>query len=40
MNNPPPCFYCPEPSKYNEPNIQTGECIDVCDKHFHFKYMG
>lgn len=39
-NTPPPCFYCDRPSKYNEPSLDTGKIIDVCDSHFHFKYMG
>jgi hypothetical protein len=38
--NPPPCFYCEKESKYSEPEIETGVPIDVCDSHFHFKYMG
>lgn len=36
----PPCFYCPEESKYSEPELKTGVLIDVCEKHFHFKHMG
>jgi hypothetical protein len=39
-SNIPPCFYCPEDSKYSEPEQKTGQVIDVCDKHFHLKYMG
>ena len=35
-----PCFYCPAESKYSEPELATGEVVDVCEKHFHFKYMG
>lgn len=38
--NIPPCFYCPEDSKYSEPEPKTGTVIDVCDRHFHLKYMG
>jgi hypothetical protein len=39
-NVPPPCFYCEKESKYSEPEIETGVPVDVCDTHFHFKYMG
>ena len=38
--SPPPCFYCEKESKYSEPEKETGAPIDVCDTHFHFKYMG
>ena len=38
--NMPPCFYCPKESKYSEPEEKTGNIIDVCETHFHFKYMG
>ena len=39
-NTPPPCFYCEKSSKYTEPALDTGKIIDVCETHFHFKYMG
>ena len=39
-NTPPPCFYCEKVSKYTEPALDTGKIIDVCETHFHLKYMG
>lgn len=34
------CFYCEQDAKYTQPGKTTGKIIDVCDKHFTFRYMG
>lgn len=34
------CFYCDEEAKYTQPGQNTGRIIDVCEKHFTFKYWG
>lgn len=34
------CFYCDKEAKYTQPGQKTGKIIDVCEKHFTFKYWG
>lgn len=34
------CDKCDQIAKYTQPDKETGEIIDVCDKHFIFMYMG
>ena len=36
----PKCNKCNETAKFTQPDKDTGEIIDVCEKHFIFKYMG
>jgi hypothetical protein len=38
--NKPVCHKCGMEAKYTQPDKDTGEIIDVCEKHFVFKYMG
>lgn len=34
------CHFCEGKSKYTQPDKISGHIIDVCEKHFIFKYMG
>lgn len=34
------CAKCDNKATFTQPDKETGEIIDVCDKHFIFKYMG
>ena len=34
------CHFCEGKSKYTQPDKSTGYIIDVCEKHFTFRYMG
>ena len=34
------CAKCDDVAKFTQPDKDTGQIIDVCDKHFIFKYMG
>lgn len=34
------CAKCDNVAKFTQPDKDTGEIIDVCDKHFMLKYMG
>jgi len=34
------CNMCSDIAKYTQPDKDTGQIIDVCDKHFIYKYMG
>lgn len=33
------CLYCPNKAVYNQPEKLSGNIIDVCDKHFTYKYF-
>lgn len=34
------CYKCDEVAKFTQPDKDTGEIIDVCEKHFSFKHWG
>lgn len=34
------CIKCDDFSKFTQPDKETGQIVDVCDKHFYLKYMG
>lgn len=34
------CYYCDNKSTYTQPEKQSGEIINVCPKHFTYRYMG
>lgn len=34
------CVNCNNIAKYTQPDKDTGDIVDVCDKHFIYKYMG
>jgi hypothetical protein len=36
----PACFKCGNEAIYTQPDKDTGEIVDVCEKHFILKYMG
>lgn len=36
----PLCYKCNNEATYTQPDKDTGEIIDVCEKHFVLKYMG
>lgn len=33
------CYFCDNQSKYLQPDKDTGNIIDVCEKHFTLRYM-
>lgn len=36
----PICYKCGQEATYTQPDKDTGHIVDVCEKHFTFKYMG
>ena len=34
------CHFCDNKSKYIQPEKTNGYIVDVCEKHFTFRYMG
>jgi len=37
---PTKCYYCNKSSEYTQPEITTGNIIDVCSTHFTYMYAG
>lgn len=34
------CYKCDQVAKFTQPDKDTGQIVDVCDKHFIFMHMG